>query len=89
MLYTRNSRQRPKHGFFPLTFFNFVLNKDYCQRRPFVLLTNLQYCERRHLLSESGLQYVGILEMIMCAVCISYIKKDEKQDGFTDYLVTA
>lgn len=31
---------------------------------------------------------MGILEVIMCAVCISYIIKDEKQDGLIDYFVT-
>lgn len=69
--------------------FSLVLNKYCCQRRPFALLTNQQQHAKRHLLSGSALRDVGVLEMIMCTVCISYIKNDEKQDGYTDDFVTA
>lgn len=71
------------------TSLSFVLNKYYCQSRSFVLLTNLQQCARRHLLSGPGLRYIGVLEIIMCTVCIFYIKNDGKQDDFIDYFVTA
>lgn len=68
--------------------FNFVLNKYCCQRRPFVLLTNLQPHAKRHLLSGSALRDVGVLEMIICTVCVSYTKNNEKQDDFIDYFAT-